>query len=335
MAPTSSIIWSVRTPSSGIKSRWPRRIHELSPCNQWPFQWVGGTSWTSYTEEGHLLAQVPDPDIRIAISRRYIATGDSCKSLQHGCRVAHSTISKIIPETCHAITLEMCDEVMQCRSTPGEWKEIAEKFSKRWNFHNSVGAIDGKYLAMRCPLKARSVYYNYKGFHSIVLLAIIDADYEFLFVDVGANGTFADTAIFEECGLYEALEQRTASLPEAEPLPNDDHHPMPYALVEDDAFGLRTWLMKLYPIRCMTKEQRIFNYRLSWARRVVENAFVHRFRCLLTTIQQHPHRVERIVMSCCLMHNLLAIRYPRQYAQMMDMEDPHTHEVLPGMVADL
>lgn len=68
---------------------------------------------------------------------------------------------------------------------------------------------------MRCPSKVRSVYYNYKGFHSIVLLVIVDADYKFLFVDVVANGTCADTAIFKECGLYEALEQRTASLPEA------------------------------------------------------------------------------------------------------------------------
>lgn len=98
-----------------------------------------------------------------------------------------------------------------------------------------------------------------------------------------------------------------------------------------------TWLMKPYPIRYMAKEQRIFNYRLPRARRVVENAFgilAHRFRCLLTTMQQHPHRVERIVMSYCVMHILLSIRYPRQSAQMMDMEDPHTHEVLPGTWRD-
>jgi len=63
----------------------------------------------------------------------------------------------------------------------------------------------------------------------------------------------------------------------------------------------------------MTIKQRIYNYRLSRAWRVVEKAFgilVHRCRCMLTTMQQHPHRVQSIVMACCIMHNLLAIWYP-------------------------
>ena len=101
----------------------------------------------------------------------------------------------------------------------------------------------------------------------------------------------------------------------------------------DDAFGLRTWLMKPYPHRCMTIKQRIYNYRLSRARRVVENAFgilVHCFRCMLTTMQQHPHRVQSIVMACCIMHNLLAIRYLQQHAHVADVEDPDTHNVIPG-----
>ena len=67
----------------------------------------------------------PDLGIRISISMRYMATGDSYKSLQYGFRVAHNTISKIIPETGDAITLEMCDEGIQCPSTPEEWKEAA------------------------------------------------------------------------------------------------------------------------------------------------------------------------------------------------------------------
>ena len=61
-------------------------------------------------------------------------------------------------------------------------------------------------------------------------------------------------------------------VPPAATLPNDDQ-PLPFAIVGDDAFPLRSWLMKPYPQRLMTKEERIFNYRLSRARRVVENAF--------------------------------------------------------------
>ena len=72
--------------------------------------------------------------------------------------------------------------------------------------------------------------------------------------------------------LCEAFDNRTIGLPEDAPFPADDQ-PMPYSIVADDAFALRSWLMKPYPNRSMTREQRLYNYRLSRARRCVENAF--------------------------------------------------------------
>ena len=63
-----------------------------------------------------------------------------------------------------------------------------------------------------------------------------------------------------------------AGIPDPEPLPNDDC-PVHYSFIADDAFGLRPWLMKPHPSRRLTKQKRIFNYRLSRACRVVENAF--------------------------------------------------------------
>ena len=107
---------------------------------------------------------------------------------------------------------------------------------------------------------------------------------------------------------------------------------MPYFLVGDDAFALKTWLMKPLPLRNMTVSQRVFNYRLSRARRVVENAFgitVNRFRCLLTTMPQQPETVSTITLSCCILHNLLRIRRP--YAELpADLEIPDTHQLVPG-----
>ena len=48
---------------------------------------------------------------------------------------------------------------------------------------------------------------------------------------------------------------------------------LPYYFLRDDAFALRETMMKPYGLRRLDDSQRIFNYRLSQAIRVVDNAF--------------------------------------------------------------
>ena len=117
---------------------------------------------------------------------------------------------------------------------------------------------------------------------------------------------------FSICYLCSGIVDDTLDVPDAEPLPGDDRD-MPYFLIGDDAFSLRTWLMKPFSARGLPDEERIFNYRLSRARRVVENVFgimANRFGCLLTTMSQNPETVTSIVLACCMLHNIMRLRYP-------------------------
>jgi hypothetical protein len=220
-----------------------------------------------------------EPGLKLAITLRYLASGDSYPSLQYAFRVAHNTISLLIPETCQAIVDEFESKVMPMPRTPDDWHCIAEQFSTRWNYHNTVGAIDGKHVAIRCPAKQGSFYFNYKKFHSIVLLAIADAGYKFIYTDIGSNGRCSDAGIFRESEIYAAFDQGLVALPEPKPFPGGDE-PIAYHLIGDDAFALRPWLMKPFSFRGLLPEERILNYRLSRARRCVENAFgilAHRY----------------------------------------------------------
>jgi hypothetical protein len=81
-----------------------------------------------------------------------------------------------------------------------------------------------------------------------VLLAVVDAECEFLYVDVGCNGRVSDRGVFNRCSLYHALENGTVELPPAIPLPGRTQT-VPYFFVADDAFAMRNYVMKPCPFK--------------------------------------------------------------------------------------
>ncbi|KAJ4939306.1 hypothetical protein JOQ06_028756, partial [Pogonophryne albipinna] len=173
---------------------------------------------------------------------------DTC--LSYNFRVAPNTISLIINEVCDAIKAEFAAEVIQCPTTTEEWTAIAEQFEKKWQFPHCCGALDGKHVAVTCPWNTGSEYRNYKGFFSIVLMALVDADYKFLWIDVGSDGSSNDASIYNGSELKEGLESpnNIFNLPEEKSLPGDDV-PVPYYIVRHNAFGINKSLMNLlrYP----------------------------------------------------------------------------------------
>lgn len=234
-------------------------------------------------------------------------------------------------QVCEAIVAELAEEVMDLPTTPQQWKAKASVFSNKWQFHNCIGALDGKHIAIKCPPDVGSNYFNYKKFHSIILMALVDGNYQFVWVDVGLPGFAGDAFVFNRSELRECIEDGSAGLPEPECLPGDNTE-VPYFIVADDAFALRTWLMKPFSKNMLTISERIFNYRLSRARRVVENAFgilAMRFQVLLTTMQQKPTIVSSIVLACVCLHNLMRVRYPAMQNADLDLEN-RNHTVTPG-----
>ena len=106
---------------------------------------------------------------KLALTIRYLTTGESYTSLSCQFRVGSSTISKFLPEVCRAIQDEFTKEYLRCPTTPDEWKELLTEFSIRWNVPHALGALYGKHVALKKPKNTGALYHNYKGFFSIVM----------------------------------------------------------------------------------------------------------------------------------------------------------------------
>lgn len=277
-----------------------------------------------------------EPGLKVALTLRHLASGAKYRDMQYGWRVPHNTISLVVREVCAAIVDVYREELLKQPQSEEDWQEITDNWFRRWNFPHVIGAIDGKHVACRAPANSGSEYYNYKGFFSVILLAVVTSDYKFIWIDVSGKGSTSDAHLYNASALKEGLQNNDfVGFPKPAPIPGDSQ-PIPYFLVGDDAFALRTYMMKPYGNKEMTRKQRIFNYRLSRARRVVENSFgilANRFQVLLSTMMHEPDTVRLIIKTCVLLHNLMRTRYPVMQNQLVDVERPDG-TVVPGAWRD-
>lgn len=208
--------------------------------------------------------------------------------------------------------------MFQIPNSEHEWQIIAKAFEEKWQFPHCLGAIDGKHIEITAPANSGSVFYNYKEYNSIILLAVVDAHYRFIWYDLGRNGRQNDAGVYAESSIRAALEDNTVNVPSPVPLRQDSEVRVPYFLVGDEAFPLKSSLMKPFPQRGLTDPERIFNYRLSRARRVAENAFgilANRFRVLTHAINLDPDVATDVTECCLALHNFLRTERDALYNQ--------------------
>ena len=120
------------------------------------------------------------------------------------------------------------------------------------------GAIDGKHCLVQNFAKAGTLFRNYKSSFSLVLFAITDSHYKFLFCDVGNPGSANDAFIWNNSTFKERLDAGDLGLPQ------DENEKVKFHLLGDDIFALSETLMKPYPRSNLEPKQLIFNYRHSY-----------------------------------------------------------------------
>ncbi|KAI7789427.1 hypothetical protein IRJ41_012110 [Triplophysa rosa] len=259
-----------------------------------------------------------DPEQRLAVCLRYLSTGDSFTTIASSFRLGISTVGMIVRETCDQICLQLKDTYMP---TPTEdiWKHTVRRFNERWNFPKCIGALDGKHVKIEAPANTGSLFFNYKGTFSIVLLALVDADYRFLAIDVGSYGGNSDGGIFADSALGRTLHRGTLNVPAPLELPSaPELGKVNHVIVADEAFPMKPYLLRPYGGKRLQEDKRIFNLRLSRARRISENAFgilTQRFRVYKRPMEVNPDLADNIIKATCILSNYLRHEVMGQVSQ--------------------
>jgi hypothetical protein len=160
----------------------------------------------------------------------------------------------------------------------------------------------------QAPPNSGSRFSNYKKTFSVVLLALVDAHYNFIAVDVGSFEKNNDGGILAHSDLGKALESGTLNIPRNALLPGTTNE-APYVSVGDDAFPLKTYLMRPYPGKQLDDvTKRIYNCRLCRVRRIVEYVFgilSQKFRIFSRIMQSKTDNADFIILATCVLHNFI------------------------------
>ncbi|XP_003389732.2 PREDICTED: putative nuclease HARBI1 [Amphimedon queenslandica] len=255
------------------------------------------------------------PGEQLAMTLRFLASGDSQTSISYSFRVGKASVCHIIYKTCCVLWKVLHKKYLPFPSTEDEWKKISHQFWMLWQFPNCLGAIDGKHVRIQAPNNSGSMFFNYKGTFSIVLMAICDAHYRFIMVDIGEGGKESDGGVFSNCTFGQRLMEQSLQLPLPNALPGTSVV-APYVFVGDEAFPLRPDLLRPFPGSNLSEKQSVFNYRLSRARRLIENSFgilASRFRIYRQPIHSSPAKVVAYVKATIVLHNYLRLHESHVY----------------------
>ncbi|KAK3921298.1 Protein ALP1-like [Frankliniella fusca] len=245
------------------------------------------------------------PGERLAITLKFLASGDSYLTLEKYFLVSEPTISLVVSET-SAVLWSCLKPIVFKKSSIDTWLECASEFESMWDFPHCLGAIDGKHVTVHSPPLSGSRFFNYKKFFSFILLGVCDAKMKFLMVDVGSSGSRGDGNVFHRSKFAKKLKKHQLDLPPPCKLYGSSEN-VPFFFVGDAAFERGSHILTPFKGKFLSPEKRLFNYRLSRSRRQIENAFgalYKRYGIFQKPLQTSLAHAKSIVLSACALHNL-------------------------------
>ena len=292
-----------------VSRRWWRSAWKAN------FRMTQSTFYFLVRRYGHLfmrqstrLRRTISVEKRLAVTLYYLCQGESFKEVAALFHIGASTAGDIVHETVLALHSVLSMEWIVFPEGQNLLKTM-RKFESLCNLPQCAGAVDGTFVRLVKPSEYGDVYWCYKGYTALTLLACVDSDGIFTFVDIGLPGSVGDSAAFNHSQLRENID-----LGKWLNAPSWQCHNAtvrPY-LVGDSAFSLTTTMMKIYPDNGeLPPQQASFNFAQIRTRRVVECAFgrlKNRFSILNNCQSSDPVFASQIGILCCALNNVIELR---------------------------
>lgn len=198
-------------------------------------------------------------------------------------RMGDRTIAKIVHETCLTIWEELVSDFMPV-PTEDKLENVAMDYYNRSGFPNCIGSLDGKHCQVKCPKNSGSSHFNYLKYFSLVLQ--------------GVGGTFASSTLFN------LIDNNRFNVSPEKNLPGTNIK-VPHVLIGDEAYPLKTYLMRPFPSRGLNPAKENFNDNLSSARKCIECLFQilrTKWRLLGKVIEVNSKKAIVIIKCMCILH---------------------------------
>ena len=226
-----------------------------------------------------------------------------------GLQFAKSSVCKIVIEVCNAIIENLWTDAVD-KHFPKSVDYFCNKLQEmecEWHYKYVFAALDGLHCSIKCPAggeESMKEYYNFKNFYSVLLLALVDAYFRFLWASIGATGNtrysiyFQSTSLWEKIAKGELIPSKVQTIDDIE---------IPPQIIGNGAFPLHSWLMKPYEDAVLTPDKRYFNYRPSRGCIVTEGTFGNlerRFWILHKKCESNKENVKIMGLTCVILHNI-------------------------------
>jgi hypothetical protein len=215
-----------------------------------------------------------------------------------------STAGQIVHEFCSVLVNTFFHRFIKFPATDKEINDTMNDYYIGSGYPMCIGSLDGTHIAIKPPLGFKTDYFNYKKYHSVIMLAVVNSSLLFTYVNVGAPGCCNDSSVFFRSSIADLIQLPIYA----------DHHitinniKIQAHLIADSAFALKPTVIKPYADRPnMPRSNSLFNYRLSRCRCTVERAFgslKNRFRCLHKKLEFDLDHIHTIIKAATILHNI-------------------------------